>query len=93
MSVNLTFINSTDSPVTFGLWSAPHNHSTVQPVDGPGKATNHTDSADARVIGVWTDSNNLYPSNDNPFTSGIYLQEGQSYAVELTIKGLIITTG
>jgi len=91
MSVNLQFVNKTSSAVTFGLWSAPHNHSTVQPVKGGGgTATAHTDNADARVVGAWTDSNNLYPNNDYPFTTGVYLQDGHSYIVTLTPEALSV---
>jgi hypothetical protein len=90
MSVNLKFENKTSSGVIFGLWSAPNNHSTVQKVEGNGTASNHTDNADARVVGAWTDSNNLYPNDDYPFTTGVYLQDGQSYIVTLTTETLSV---
>lgn len=91
MSTNIKLVNETQSTVIFGLWSAPHNHTTEKKVKPKETETVTISHSDARIVGVWTDSNDLYPSNDNPFTTGGSFQDHGNYTVTLTSSGIKIT--
>lgn len=92
MSATVKLVNNTQSDVIFGLSSAPHDHLATQKVNRNGGTENvEIDHPDARVIGVWTDSNDLYPSNDAPFTTGGFFADGRSYTVTLNSGGITIS--
>ena len=89
MSSNVKLVNQTNTNVTFGLWSAPNDHSLVRQVNANQTETATLDHDDARTVGAWVDSNNLYPDNDKPFTTGAYFQGG-NYTVILTTSGISV---
>jgi hypothetical protein len=91
MSAQVTLVNKTSSKVTFGLWSAPHDEEATKEVASQGSDVVTLDHPDARIIGVWTDSNNLYPSNDSPLTAGSYFGDSGNYTVSLTADQLSIS--
>lgn len=89
MSANVLLINQTGSKVMFGLWNGPSGDSGLtQEVKAENKSEVTLTHANARIIGVWTDKGDLYPSNEDPFTTGYGFQDGMSYTVILTTKSV-----
>lgn len=89
MSASVLLINQTGSRVIFGLWNGPSGDSgTTEKVAAEDKSEITLTHANSRIIGVWTDKGDLYPSNENPFTTGQGFQDGMSYIVTLTTEGL-----
>jgi hypothetical protein len=92
MSSQITLKNGTStSPITFGLWSAPHDHQDKKDVSNTESVVFKMGDNDARIVGVWTDSDNLYPTNDNPYVTGAYFEDGKDYTVNLTTTGISVT--
>jgi hypothetical protein len=86
MSVSLSLRNQTHSDVYFGFYSAPEDNLASARVmhmnPEPTKLT--LDHADARIISVWTDQNDLYKTNDEPLLLGYTFENNKSYTVTLT---------
>jgi hypothetical protein len=92
MSVKVTLVNKTSSKVTFGLWSAPNDHEATKEVSSQDSVGITLDHPDSRIVGVWTDSNHLYPSNNGPLVAGAYFADDGTYTVSLTPKQISIST-
>lgn len=89
MSASVTLINKTGSKVIFGLWNGPSGDSgATQKVGAEQSSETTLTHANSRIIGVWTDKGDLYPSNEDPFTTGQGFQDGMSYTVTLTPESL-----
>ncbi|MGH8002956.1 MAG: hypothetical protein ACREPR_26860 [Brasilonema sp.] len=83
MSSNVKLLNQTATTVVFGLYSAPNDHDVSKKVS-PGASDHITLShSDARSVAAWISSNILYPNNDEPFVTGAYFEDNQSYTVIL----------
>lgn len=91
MSFDYKLVNNTPTEVTFGLWNAPDKHEEVHTVKG-NHQEDHSAKADARIIGVWTDEDVLYPSNSSPFVTGHNFLDGVHYTITLTTSGISVTT-
>ena len=90
MTVNITLNNQTGSNVFFGLWNGPSGDSgntQKMPAEKEGVKIDLA-HANARIIGVWTEKGDLYPSNEDPFITGYDFQDNESYTVTLTTEGL-----
>ena len=82
--------NNTPVAVTFGLCNAVHSYSKCETVAAGGNATVEIDFPDARVVAVWqaNDPLTLYPSNQQPLTTGGLLEAGKTYRVVLDTGGI-----
>jgi hypothetical protein len=90
--VKVTLVNKTAAKVTFGLWSAPNDHEVTKKVASADSVGITLDHPDSRVVGVWTDSNHLYPSNKTPLIAGGYFADNGTYTVSLTPQQISIST-
>lgn len=91
MGFNYTLVNNTPSDITFGLWNGPGKHQEVHEVKGNDQEGHSAKYADARIIGVWLDEGNLYPSNDSPFVTGHYFVDNEDYTITLTSSGITVS--
>lgn len=93
MSATVKLVNKTESDVTFGLWSAPNDHQTTKLVKGGAEGLVTLQHYDARIIGAWRTSNELYPSNEKPYTTGRRFVDNAVYTVTLTSDGISLSRG